>query len=151
VVKRMALVIPLAAGVMFAATASPLAASQTTRPPSGLTASGRTLWNFEGLLTGTFGNAFFGVRVRGLGYPPNFVGQAACPTMAACHTYRFAFARHSATGFHLTAVRPTGTFGNYPQLVRVRGEYVACNAAKTQYLITYADTMNFGVACLRPG
>lgn len=148
--NRAVLIATLAIATSLILGSAATSTAAASGPPSGLTETGRVLWNFEGLLTRTFGQAD-NVGVKTLDYSADFVGwnDSGCD-MASCQDFSFSFAPHSSTAFHLAAVRPSGSFGNYPVLVRVQGDYVACNAAGTEFLIAYGDTMNFGLDCLKP-
>ena len=70
--KHGALIAVLAIAAGLVSNAAPSSAT-ATGPPSGLSESGRVLWNFEGLLTRTFGRAD-DVGVKTLDYSADFVG-----------------------------------------------------------------------------
>jgi len=88
-------------------------------PPLELSTNGRALWNFEALLRDTFGNRFVCTKGASL----NFIATTnQCSPLATYepYSYEFADARHSA--FHLVPHLPSGSFGNYPQPVRINGQ-----------------------------
>jgi hypothetical protein len=155
-------IIPAAATALVAVLALAVSGSTATadaaatRPPSGLTPSGRLLWNFEGLLARTFGARtvdLYGVGVKPdkYGESTNFVAESTCPSAVACQLFGFTFATHRTSAFHLVHAGPPATdFGNYPQLITVNGRDVACNATRSAYLIEYADTVNYSLDCLKP-
>jgi hypothetical protein len=127
---------------------SPAHAGASTRPPVGLSRSGRILWQFEALLNDTFHS-----RVVSAHYVPgtawNFACAGFCAPLSYWNPYVFTFAdaRHSV--FHLSMKRiAPGTFGNYPILIRVKGHSVACDRAERKFLITYGDAVGLSLDCL---
>ena len=135
------LVVAFAAAAIAAGTVS----ARTDGPPHGLSNRGRALWNFEALLHDKFGNRLVCTRNGSL----NFVAGSCSPLATwSPYFYVFATARHSA--FHTIARKPRGSFGNYPVLVRVVGEFVACGPRSRTFLIEYSDAAAFTVDCIAP-
>jgi hypothetical protein len=123
---------------------------QPEKPPPGLNARGRVLWNLEGLLRQTFGGKLVCVPYA---RPWEFrAGDAACTPLSQFAPYFYVFAPHTETSFHLAAKhhRPL-SFGNYPVALRVYGRMIACDAHETRFVIEYRDSINFTVDCLRGG
>lgn len=131
------------------------AASRIAGSPPGLTGAGRTLWNFEALLRQTFGPHYQGCLRPLSRYAESFTKDSWCGThaMAEKMGYSFTFANPSGTAFHLVnRTFPVGAFGNYPQLVRVGTDYVACDPAGRTYLISFGDVfgLSANLACAKP-
>ena len=125
---------------------SPLASSTTTRAPTGLSAAGQALWNFEALLRDTFGSR----QPCEAGGSLNFVANGCAP-LASYEPYIYVFADAHGSAYHLAAVSLAPVaFGNYPVPVRIDRLYVACNSRRTSYLIAYGDAAGFSFACLAP-
>ena len=145
VVRALSLAALCALVIAGGASGTRLRATTSARPPSGLSEGGRALWNFEALLHDTFGNRFVCTKGSSL----NFIAPAnQCSPLATYEPYLYEFenARHSA--FHLVSHKPSGSFGNYPQPVRINGRYIACDPRNRKYLMEYSDAATFAVGCI---
>jgi hypothetical protein len=120
-------------------------------PPPGLTTAGKTLWNFEALLEDVF-HSHEVASTSSPAYALNFNCAGNCSPSAKYLYYAFTFAHPAHSAFHLSARRSfkPGSFGNYPELVRVKGKYVACDSGEHHFLITYGDSAGLSLACLAP-
>ena len=119
-------------------------------PPAGLTAHGRTLWNFEALLHDTFGAKqvckFNGPYSRGLRF-----SDGSCSPLAQYGPYFPTFTNASHSRFHLTSKSVLKmNFGNYPIAIIVRGQGVACDRAEKTFLVELVDASSFTVTCVAP-
>ena len=117
--------------VVTAATAlawSPAAGSAREAVPNGLTAYGRIVWNFEGLLRQRLGTANACEAASAQTGPSLNWTRSACNRANA---YRIdwhpVFARHSATMFAATS-SPPPNLGNVAP-IRIAGRYVRCSSA----------------------
>jgi hypothetical protein len=137
----MALILVLSAA-LFAA----LTATANAGPPSGLTANGRDLWQFEALLNDTF----HAKRISEHNLNFACAGPNCTPT-AYWSAFLFTFAGAHGSSFHASTktFRP-GAFGNYPQPVRINGKLIACDTQEQRFLIAYADASGLGLDCLAP-
>jgi len=136
-----------AALVLFASLLGlvPVAASDPSTPPPGLSSRGRVLWNFEALLHDRFGKRDVCTRNGSL----NFVS-GSCTPLAVWQPYFYVFttARHSA--FVATSPRPAGSFGQGAGLVRISGHYIKCGTHARKFVIKYFMAASFTVACVPP-
>lgn len=85
--------------------------------------------------------------------PPslNFVAPAnQCTPLATYEPYLYEFSKAHHSAFHLVVRLPKGSFGNYPQPVRINGRYVACGPRDRSYLMEFSDAATFTVTCLAP-
>ncbi len=151
---RLLLVIAVLGACTFT-LAGGVAAAPAAGPPAGLTAAGRTLWNFEALLRQTFGTGYKGCLESLSRYVESFTKDSFCATHPSAETqyYFFAFAHPTGSAFHLVdRTFPAGAFGNYPAPIRVSGDYVACDRAGRTFLISYGDVagLSANLACLEP-
>jgi hypothetical protein len=139
-----ALTLLVASGLLFSSAAS-------AAPPSGLTTAGKTLWNFEALLEDVF-HSHEVASTSSPAYALNFNCARNCSPSAKYLYYTFTFAHPAHSAFHLAPRRTfkPGSFGNYPELVRVKGKYVACDSGEHHFLITYGDAAGLSFACLAP-
>ena len=136
--RRNVLIALLAAGVVLGAPSGGVGA-----PPIGLSARGRALWNFEALLHDKFGGRPVCARSGTL----NFVA-GRCSPLATWSPYFYVFATSRRSQFRTTPHRPRGSFGNYPVLVRISGQFVSCGPRGRRFLIAYSDAATFTVDCL---
>jgi hypothetical protein len=140
---------------LASATANTSTAASASKPPTGLTASGRLLWNFEALLRQTFGAGYQGCLEYLNRYTLSFTKDSYCRSHSNADTmyYRFTFKGASSSAFHVVArtFRPAA-FGNYPEPIRVERNYVACDPAGHTFLISYGDVygLSANLACLTP-
>ncbi len=117
--------------------------------PRRLSTSGQTLWQLEALLHDTFGGRAVAAHESPRSGVLNFACAGHCAPLAYWSPYFFTFsgARHSS--FHLSAKRfSPGYFGNYPELIEVKGRTVACDRAGRRFLIKYRDAVGLSLACL---
>jgi hypothetical protein len=135
------LVVGLAAAVIAIDTAS----ARTGDPPPGLSNRGRALWNFEALLHDKFGNRPVCTRSGSL----NFVVEAVRHSRRG-HHISTSSRPHAIWLYHVVARRPRGSFGNYPVLVCIAGEFVSCGPRDRMFLIEYSDAAAFTVDCIAP-
>jgi hypothetical protein len=115
-------------------------ARNTSEPPSGLAAYGRTVWNLDALLHNAFPQGQIWLRCR----DDSFV--APTPTNATFadfgyYTYAFANARHSQ--FRLVQ-RTQPNLGNVRPL-RIKGRYISCGP--TSWLVLRHGSANLPLHC----
>lgn len=141
---RLVPVVALGAALLTGAAPSS-AHTPAAGPPSGLTRSGRDLWQFEALLRDEFGAKVVSTHAL------NFACAGADCTPAAYwspYIRTFTAARHSS--FHLSGRSfGPGAFGNYPTVVRVNGRTVACDMAEHRFLVAHVDAAVPTLDCLR--
>ncbi len=132
-------------GILQCGQAGASAASHTG-PPRGLTADGRLLWEFEALLHDVFGShPSFATGVDNT----NFACAGICSPHATWDEYHYTFARSHGSTLYLTSrTFPAGAFGNYPEPVRIKGRFIACN--DTTYLTKIGGTAGFTLSCVKP-
>jgi hypothetical protein len=153
---RSACLVFVAMTLLFAPATAEGTTAPASAPPTGLTDSGRLLWNFEALLRQTFGTNYQGCLEYLNRYTPSFTKDSYCRTHFSYQFvgYAFTFKGPSRSAFHLVAgtFRP-GAFGNYPEPIRVEGFYVACDPAGRRFLISYGDVfgLSANLDCLTPG
>jgi hypothetical protein len=92
----------------------------STRPPSGLTVYGKTLWNLEALLHDTFGSNETCLRRRDY----NFVS-ATCGDLANYGYWKNMFVGARNSRFKLVRLRHQPGMGNTAP-IRINGQYVYC-------------------------
>jgi len=121
----------------------------STGPPSNLTKTGRTLWQFEALLHDTFPHASQVSAHYRSGEWWNFSCPGACAPLSYWNPYFFTFtgARHSR--FHLSKRKGRPVFGNYPIPIKIKGHLVACDPRERTFLITHFDAVGLSLACLK--
>ena len=120
-------------------------------PPPGLTASGRSLWEFEALLRDTFHNLPVSAHYdQGKDWRFATCGRIACAPLSYWSIYFFSFKGARGSTFHLARRRSirSGTFGNYPVPIKVKNHYVACDRSESRFLITYGSAVGLDLACL---
>jgi hypothetical protein len=107
-------------------------------------------WNFEGLLRKSFpGRAVSVKAVPGAFF--DFSCAGLCGPLSVYSSYAYVFGAPGGSGFHVASRKfHAGTFGNYPLLVLVRGQSVACNQKETRFLIEYGNSVAFTLGCLPP-
>lgn len=137
---------------VIAQAALPAHSSGTQAPPASLTSHGRVLWNFEGLLTKTFGRrqplcVSGNLKLRTFW---NFTTVAGgCSPLAKYLLYWYTFQPPHGTAFHIVRRKMRlPNFGNYPVAVLVRGHMVACDAQERHFLIDYASGAGLTLGCL---
>src|SRR5258706_3845501 len=124
-------------------------AAQTTATPTGLSKSGRVLWQFEALLRDTFGNRSVSAHLQP-GRAINFAcaNKIGCAPLAYWSPYFFTFTRAHDSAFRVSKKRfPSGYFGNYPFPIWIRGQFIACDRAEKHFLITYSDAVGLSLDC----
>jgi hypothetical protein len=111
-----------------------------------LSAQGRLLYNFEGLLTKSFGNrSVYAAR------PMNFSCAGICAPASRYSPYRFVFRQPHNSSFHVTRRRfRDGDFGNFPIPVLIRGHAIACDVQDAHFLVEYRNAASFALGCLAP-
>jgi len=120
-------------------------------PSPALTASGRSLCEFEALLRDTFHNLPVSAHYdQGNDWRFATCGRIACAPLSYWSIYFFSFKGARGSTFHLARRRSirSGTFGNYPVPIKVKNHYVACDRSETRFLITYGSAVGLGLACL---
>jgi len=126
--------------------------SLSTQTPVGLTAQGRVLWNFEGLLLESFPRQRVVSAKRATPVTRRFLDFSCpgfCAPTSAYAWYRYVFTRPGPSAFHLSSRRfSSGYFGVQPLQILIRGRSVACNPQETRFLIAYPNTLPLTVACL---
>jgi len=134
----------LASVVLVCALALGACSSTPSRTLSG---QGQLVWNFEGLLTQTFGSQPVSATAQ-----LDFSCSGPCSPLATYSPYSFVFGRHRDSAFHLSTRRPdpTMSFGNYPLPVLIRGRLIACDAKESTFLIEYRDQADFALGCVAP-
>ncbi len=139
--KRIALVLVLFGALFVGSTATANAG-----PPSGLTANGRDLWQFEALLHDTFHTKYISE------HDLNFACAGLnCTPTAYWSAFLFTFVGARNSSFHTsTKTFRLGAFGNHPQPVRIKGKLIACDAQEHRFLIAYGDASGLGLDCLAP-
>jgi hypothetical protein len=122
--RTMILVIAAAAALALPATAG----SQREANPRGLTAYGRIVWNFEGLLRQMLGSPYACQAASAqTGPSPNWTRSACGRANAYRIDWQPVFVRHSASTFTATTTSPPN-LGNVAP-IRIAGRYVRCSAA----------------------
>ena len=115
-----------------------------TSPPKG-----RLLFNFEALLHANFPDAsvvWARSVPRGL---LNFSCTRSCGPLSQESPYRFVFRRTTRSAFHLSSRKfNPGYFGNYPEILLIRGRSIACDRKEKRFLINYRDAASFTLGCL---
>jgi hypothetical protein len=126
----------------------PAASNSSTTPiATGLTASGKLLWNFEALLHSTFGSQ--DVQTSD-GWNFNCVG--GCAPSADHPGYVYTFSHPTGSAFHLSKRRdePDLVFGAHPVPVLINSRLIACDVSETRFLIVYGDVASFTLGCFAP-
>ena len=137
--------------IVIASFAAVACSAQTAprQPPSGLTPSGRTLWQFDALLHDTFHHLPVSAHYSpGRDWTFAACGRIGCAPLSYWNIYFFTFKNARRSTFHLSARRAPPSFGNYPIPIKVKGRYVACNQSESRFLITYGSAVGLGLACL---
>lgn len=132
---------PLLVAVAVASVASASAATArvgATKPPAGLTASGRAVWQFEGLLTATFGTRPVCANTNTW----NFTPRACALPNAFRLRWTFIFKRHRQTTYSLVAdIADPFAGANAFRSVRVRGAYVRCDRGFMGFLAVTSEQL----------
>lgn len=138
-----------AAGIAVAVRSSggPSGPGTTSGSPIHLSAQGRLLWQFEGLLRETFGSRPLCARITSAS--DNF-SAGVCSPLALYSPYWYSFTDARRSRFHVSD-KVASNFGNYPVPVLINGRSVACNWTETKFLIKYPDASSFSLACSRAG
>jgi hypothetical protein len=136
------------AAVIALAILLPCATRAAAAAPPGLTRGGRALWQFEALLHDTFHKLPVSAHYdQGRDWKFAACGRIGCAPLSYWAIYFFTF-RDASHSQHLSARRTLPSFGNYPIPIKVKGRYVACNAAESRFLIAYGSVVGFAPACL---
>jgi hypothetical protein len=116
-----------------------------------VTAAGQLLCEFEALIHASFGSVVSECTGSGDCHS-GWLYRGTPQPLSEYSPYTFAFSSFRASTLHLAPARlklPAGAFGNYPAPVTVNGQYVACNASATLFLISYGDAVGSGLlGCL---
>jgi hypothetical protein len=148
--------VALCALLLVTASRQPLRAGEAwasaplSGPPTGLTGSGRLLWNLEALFDQTFGSV--GPCIWNRDPRSNWSFTDSCGSLASFDLYFPVFAHPYGTRFHLAALyrRPLA-FGNYPVPVLVQGRLVACDRSRKRFLIDFESAQSLALGCLEHG
>jgi hypothetical protein len=144
--KRLFIGVLVLAAAATLAMSSHIASGRPAGAKSNLTSQGQLLWNLEGLLRKTFGRR----RVYA-SETLNFSCAGTCTPASRFAPYRFVFREPRTSIFRLAKRRfGDGAFGNFPIAVRIRGEAIACNGTKTQFLVEFRNAAAFTLGCLSP-
>jgi hypothetical protein len=130
--------------------AASLHVSRTNAGLNDLTPQGRLLFNFESILRANFPHASVVVWARivrsGL---LNFHCTRPCGSLSQELSYQFVFRRTGRSAFHLSRRKfNPGYFGNYPEILLIRGRSIACDRKETKFLIRYRSAVSFTLGCL---
>lgn len=137
----------------FEGTASPArtpAAIHAAAVARSLSRAGNLLWSFESLLHRTFGSdqpSVVSARARG---PLNFVscGRTTCSPLSRYLVYTYTFTGHGRTRLRLSSRSVQNrNFGNYAELVLIRGHAIACARKGRRFLVTTAAAASFTLIC----
>jgi hypothetical protein len=117
------------AAIVVAVGVAAASGGRHDRAPSNLTAYGRLVWNFEGLLRRTVGTAAACEAANGArGGPSLNWTRSACSRAEAYKIgWQPVFGAHSTTTYTLTTALPSN-LGNVI-LIRIRGRYIHCGEA----------------------
>lgn len=123
------------------------ASCATAKPASlGVSSAGSLARSFEALLRQTLGPAAVCERQTAQG---DDFESGTCSPLSEYSPYVFTFNHPGATTLTLSSLHP-GNFGNYPVPIEIRGRSVLCNSKARTFLVRYADTASFTLACLSP-
>jgi hypothetical protein len=139
-------------------SAEPPAHNSSAQPtnlamPNGLSVSGKLLYRFEDFLHQKYGSTPVSVldttRHRALEI---VACSGGCGPLAAYDPYfdTFTMAR-GLSGLSISTLQYADqSFGNYPIPLAVGGHLIACNSAKTMFLVMLADAISFTLDCVPP-
>jgi hypothetical protein len=121
---------------------------QHSRTVDDLTPQGRLLYNFEALLRANFPRTpVVWARTVPGGFL-NFSCTRPCGPLSQELFYGFVFRRTGRSAFHLSRRKfNPGYFGNYPEILLIRGRSIACDRRETRFLIHYRDAASFSLGC----
>jgi hypothetical protein len=114
-----------------------------------LTRAGRTVWQFEALLFDTFHRRDLAAHYSRSRGSWNFGCAGECAPLSNWSPYRFTFAEARSSSFHVSQRQiPSGAFGNYPLIIKIKGHTVACDQSGRKFLITYGDAVGLWLNCM---
>ena len=127
-----------------------------------MTATGRLLWEFEGLMYSRFGKGSgqswcidtTKPKVGGYVVAEWFTAGDQCQFLDTHQGFWPMFSPHTQTTLRLVSkpwrLDPHMDFGNYPTQVLVDGHAVTCSSPKGSYLIRYRDADSVAFGCVAP-